>query len=852
MFTRFIGWLLGLERLASVERVRLGLGAEWATRGSGPFWLCLGAATIALLVFVFYAKYQQQGSRRARLVLATGRTILFLLLLVTLAEPLLHITVSRLELPRLLVLFDGTASMGLRDHYSAEQLAALAKSTGLQANSATSERAPTRQDYVAAWLTRSASSDTSADGAPADGAPADGAAGVSARHAGALLEQLSTPTQCRMQVFIFDGQTRTRVRELSRADRADTRIDWKQVAAELRSTGQVTGLGTVLRDLSRQGGRRRLAGVIIVSDFVQNSGEHPLGSSNASVTSPLEQLGVPVYTIGVGAARSRDLAVQIQPDAKIRRGEMTTINVRIQQTQLRGETAQLRLTAQTRSGGTATESVTEIDAREITLDSDRQLVEIPYLPRQAGEVELRAEVTVLPGETVTANNRSVRRIQVIDDFIRLLYVAYEPTWEWRFVKEVFHRDPAVGMRGFRTYLASSDPRVRESNPLFLPTLAQQPKDFFANDVVFLDDLPKTVLTPRFCAMLEKFVRDLGGGLVFIAGPRFGPQTLLDTPFAKMLPVIIDPKAQLRDQHEFALQLTARADEFSFMHLDDDPQLNAKAWSNLGHLPWYQPVANKHERAIVLAQHPTDTCLDGRTPQPLIAIRRYGAGEVVYVGFNETWRLRRLYGDKYYRRFWLPMIDRLGLSHALGARKRFVVRMDRRQYRIEDDAIVTVHAYDENYEPLDPGTLKGEALEAQLFRIKENGEAEQVDTLRIGAVRPGLFESRFPVLTEGTYRIRVNDPILQSSSRQSFRVTGASAELRSSVRNETLQHQLARRSRGASCVLSEADSLKDQIKLVPYRETEEHNFAIWKTPLWFMVIVSLMLGEWLLRKWVNLV
>ena len=44
-----------------------------------------------------------------------------------------------------------------------------------------------------------------------------------------------------------------------------------------------------------------------------------------------------------------------------------------------------------------------------------------------------------------------------------MFVEYEPTWEWRFIKEVFHRDPLVGMKGFRTFLYSSDPQVREKN-----------------------------------------------------------------------------------------------------------------------------------------------------------------------------------------------------------------------------------------------------------------------------------------------------------------------------------------------------------------------------------------------------
>ena len=40
-----------------------------------------------------------------------------------------------------------------------------------------------------------------------------------------------------------------------------------------------------------------------------------------------------------------------------------------------------------------------------------------------------------------------------------------------------------------------------------------------------------------------------------------------------------------------------------------------------------------------------------------------------------------------------------MSHALGADKRFVARLDQQQYRAEDKVTLTVEAYDENYEPL---------------------------------------------------------------------------------------------------------------------------------------------------------
>ena len=84
-------------------------------------------------------------------------------------------------------------------------------------------------------------------------------------------------------------------------------------------------------------------------------------------------------------------------------------------------------------------------------------------------------------------------------------------------------------------------------------------------------------------------------------------------------------------------------------------------------------------------------------------------------------------------------------------------------------------------------LNGESLQAEVVQLAERSESNQIEELRIGALSPGVFETRFPLLAEGTYRIRVKDPVTGSYAEQEFVVTGASAEMRSSVRDETLQN-----------------------------------------------------------------
>jgi hypothetical protein len=466
-------------------------------------------------------------------------------------------------------------------------------------------------------------------------------------------------------------------------------------------------------------------------------------------------------------------------------------------------------------------------------------------------LEFEATAQRLDGEVVGENNRAARQVNIIDDYLRLMYVAHEPSWEWRFIKEVFHRDKLVGMQGFRTFLASSDPRVRESNVLFLSTLTPKRSEFFATDVIFLDDMPRDGLSDRFGEMVKEYVANLGGGLVVIAGPRFGPRELAQSPIADMLPVLIDPQAELRDRAEFRLKLSPYAAQHPFMQLGNSEAESARAWDNLGLLPWYQPVAARHPDAQVLAEHPTDKCADGQTPQPLIAIRKYGKGEVVYLGFNESWRLRRQYGEKYYRQFWSQLIYRLGMSHALGADKRFVARLDQPQYRAEDKVTLTVEAYDENYEPLSEDGLPERGLVAELTVPGPSGSSATTANLTVPMLRRGVFEARIPVFAVGEYSLRVKDPVTGKFDEQRFEVTPVSAERRRGVRDEKLQTDLARETGGRAYDLTTVHKLADDLRMDPVEERLTRNLALWSTPLWFAAVVMLMLGEWLSRKIIRL-
>ncbi|WP_010587768.1 hypothetical protein [Schlesneria paludicola] len=817
--TKTIGWLLGHDNVSEIDSARLSFAASWAH--AFPVLVVLGGLALVATTIWFYLDRPRRVSSSTNVALTVLRSVSLCLIFLVLADPIVELSFVSLNKPVMWFLLDGSDSMSIPDQLPAADQTRLEMAVDmpgyLAASSSQPERSvgePSQTDDLIARV--------------------DYARALLARKKENLIEQLSK--RFRLQFFTFAESNG--VRELITHDQPEGRA----IARDWSTTGRMTALGDAFEDLARKRTTESLSAVLVLSDFNQNSGTAALAAA--------KKLGVPVFTVGVGPQSAIDLSVELIATSKIKKAESSTINVVIHKNDADETPVQTRLSI--RPFGSTSADSQLIGETTSTLTGNSSTVEFSYTPDSAGRFILVAEVDPIEGEVITQNNQAEREVTVIDDFLRLMYVESEPTWEWRFIKEVFHRDKLIGRRGFRTFIRSADPIVRETNELFLSTLTPPRSEFFENDVIFLGDMPRTALSDRFCEMTKEFVSEFGGGLVVIAGPRFGPGQLAGTPLADLLPVVIDADVKRRDGNGFTLSLTSAALQYDFMRIGNSPEKPLNGWDSLGQLPWYQPALRVEARGTrVLAQHPTDKCADGQTAQPLIAIRQYGRGEVVYIGFNEMWRLRRLHGETFYRQFWGQLIHRLGLSHALGRHKRFVVRTDQTTYHPDDQVLVTVEAYDREFQPLDEKQLRERRLTATLMRPSTTANAGRLQTMSIPQLKPGVFETRLPVATVGEYRLQVNDPSSNEVTELEFQVTDVSLERRSAVRNESLQSSIATETNGKSYDLLNVNHFIHDFTPDPRKETSLEIIPLWNNWLMFGTVIGCLSVEWFLRKQVNL-
>src|SRR5262245_15600000 len=219
----FLGHLLKLGRLESIDSVDARLAATWAQMFG--VWLVPAFFLLCVAAIFFYVRFQTRARPGLRLLLAVSRALLLCLLLLFLADPILIVRLSHTPRPWFWVLFDGSDSMAIEDEYADADRQKLDAATGLvpvlasaqvqpppgNSSATDSTKRPSRQEYVAAMLKK---------------------------RDGNILRQLSE--KYRLKAFQFErpdgaGELKTQ------AD--DELIDPAQWAEQLATIGKVTALG---------------------------------------------------------------------------------------------------------------------------------------------------------------------------------------------------------------------------------------------------------------------------------------------------------------------------------------------------------------------------------------------------------------------------------------------------------------------------------------------------------------------------------------------------------------------------------------------------------------------------------
>ena len=595
---------------------------------------------------------------------------------------------------------------------------------------------------------------------------------------------------------------------------------------ELKPSGTRTALGSAMRKAVDDAAGERLSAIVLLSDGRGTSGPDPVQVARSLGASGVGQVGTPIFTVppgGVEAALDVEL-VQATAPTHVALNDTASVVALVASRGYAGTDARLTLLHRGAS----------VDHRTLRLaDGVQQQVRLAFHAREAGSHALRVRVDPLPREQVPQNNERTVRIEVGSDKRSVLVLEGHPRWDFRFLDHALKRDTALQA----VTVMESQLLARGVAPAVLPEAAGLPKDragFAAHALVVLGDISPDLLPPPLQGALSEAVEKDGVGLLIHAGERHMPTSFVEGPMKGWLPVRWsedEPRGRVApDAQPFAVRLTAPGMLHGLFELPGRPASDRSAWQGLPPLSWVAGAAGAKPGATVLAE----VAGDGRS-FPLVVEHRFGAGRVLYIGSDETYRWRRNLGGEPFYRFWGQALRHAARDRQRSDRESWIEATPV-QAAAGEEVQLTLFALDAQGKPL----LENDAK----LTWKRSGRESEVAAPTAG--QPGLFKLPWTAAEPGDHEFIYAQPGKPPLTAQ-VTVLGAEDELLRPVIDRAALSAIAEASSGE---LVEPDRLLELVQRIPastVRFKRSLESPLWDHWLALAALVGLYLADIAIRR-----
>ncbi len=636
--------------------------------------------------------------------------------------------------------------------------------------------------------------------------------------------------------------------------------------AQRRSTDLAGSLEKVAATLKPE----ETAGILLLTD-----GRHNAASPVEPIARNLGLEPVPVYPVIFGGNRAppTDAAiVSVTAPETVSTNDHVLFNVELKADGLAGTNIALRLFDDGRL--VASNAFTAVGG------TFRTRLQLSDRPMTNALHDYRLELMPQPGDVNASNNVCHVPVLVASDPVKVLLVDGLPRWEFRYLKNLFlERDQNVKFQHMlfrpdlidgvtnRPVIAASV--ARPDDELEATALPADESEWMKFDVILLGDVSPADLGVENLGILNRYVLNRGGTLIVLAGPMHMPHAFAGTPLEAVLPVTFTPSAQpilAAPESAFRIVLTALGRDTAFMKLADDGARNLAAWQAVPDLYWRHGLIAAKEGASVLAYAlPTAEAqragqagyvpgVDALQQQQarernraLIVSQHAGYGNVLFLGTDQSWRLRYREGDTRHHKFW-GQVMRWATSDRIGGGTELLrLGTDRTRYNRDEPVRIRARVSAPDFSPV---------LKASLRVSVWNGDRHILRrALAYVEESPGVYSAEIGSLPAGRYRVEL-DPkdarglpeALRESVTTAFAVTDAiDAEQVELAADRGLLSRVASLSTGALLDPLELAAVAERLGPATVRNEERRQIDLWNSWMWWALIVALFTAEWLLRK-----
>ncbi|MCA9051865.1 MAG: hypothetical protein KDA89_24170, partial [Planctomycetaceae bacterium] len=267
-----------------------------------------------------------------------------------------------------------------------------------------------------------------------------------------------------------------------------------------------TDIAAVLEQIQQDRREQPIAAVFLLTDVAHNAAQADPRQAASTLAD------TPVYVVPIGNTQHvRDAILQsVYAPTVAMRNDDVVIEARVQAYDCEGEVCTVQLL----------QDGEVVDFREVLLDSGfagRSVRFERHMPA-VGKQTFQLAIVPLDGELSEENNYGEVEVSITSSDVKVLLSDNLPRWEYRYLAQLFRRDPKIECDELLFH-----PRViatgrREASQAFPETV----DDWDQYDVVMLGDIPTAELSQSAQESLIDYLKQRGGTLVMIAGREAMP------------------------------------------------------------------------------------------------------------------------------------------------------------------------------------------------------------------------------------------------------------------------------------------------------------------------------------------
>ena len=594
--------------------------------------------------------------------------------------------------------------------------------------------------------------------------------------------------------------------------------------------GLETKLGAAITDANKaeQVNAKRIARMVIVSDFTSNGGPDPLEAAR-QVKGSDQAIKIVTVALGTesGGANHRDISL---------RDIVTSPTIFVKnQVEVRGTVVAHGFTNQDLN----VELYVEGQAAPIAKTTVRvpegadsaQITGVKFVPQTPGEKLIKLRVVPKEGESVASNNEMSTFISVLSGGLNVLFLqGKNSNFEYHFLGRSILQSTAIQMDGIAIRKLAQGDKSEVDDAMFAPG---------KYNVYVFCNLAADYLTPKQHGLLVEAVKQ-GAGFIMLGGHlSFGPGGWADTPVAQILPCAIHPgDGEIEDPVKL-VPTPLGLDSF-ILQVGATKAETAKIWDSLPAMLGTNRFGERKLGAAVLAT------TAGAAGEPVMISMDYGAGRVIAFG-GETWVWARQTeeGRLAYRRFWRQSI--FWLSHKEDDSENQVkLTLDRRRVGVGEKLELTATARDAKGAPFPDATYECKIVRkganpvtepVELFNQVNQARATRYATDNLGV--PGNYTASVVVKRGGK-------EIGHDSAR--FLVYRDDRELENPSADLKLAREIAELSGGEVVSPEKLSASLKGIDRSAYTEyVTDSQYEIWDNWPFLVCFAVILTLEWWLRK-----